>query len=151
VIVGGSAIGCATADYLAQSGALDGRRIIVVERDPTFATCSTARSAGGVRQQFSTPENILMSQVMIDLLRNLKDRFGPEADVGFREQGYLILASQDGAVILQSNVETQRRYGADVHLLGPDALRVRFPWLATDDVACGSFGASGEGWIDPVS
>src|SRR5690606_1777886 len=126
VIVGGSAIGCATAYYLAQSGAVDGRRVVIVEKDPTFATCSTARSAGGVRQQFSTPENIRMSQVMVDLLRNLKERFGPDADVGFREQGYLILASAAGADILRSNVATQRALGADVHLLGPDALKTRF-------------------------
>lgn len=151
VIVGGSAIGCATAYYLAQSGAIDGRRVVIVEKDPTFSTCSTARSAGGVRQQFSTTENILMSQVMVDLLRNLKERFGPEADVGFREQGYLILASAEGADVLASNVETQRAHGADVHLLDPDALKSRFPWLSTDDVAYGGFGASGEGWLDPVS
>ena len=151
VIVGGSVIGCATAYCLTQLGALDGRRIVVVEKDPSFATCSTARSAGGVRQQFSTPENILMSQVMIDLLRSLKDRFGPDADVGFREQGYLILASRDGVDVLRSNVQTQRAHGADVHLLDPEALSERFPWLSTEGVACGSFGASGEGWIDPVS
>jgi len=151
VIVGGSVIGCATAYYLTQLGGLDGCRIVVVEKDPSFATCSTARSAGGVRQQFSTPENILMSQVMIDLLRNLKDRFGPDADVGFREQGYLILASREGADVLRSNVEMQRAHGADVHLLAPEELRKRFLWLSTVGVACGSFGASGEGWIDPVS
>lgn len=151
VIVGGSVIGCATAYYLAQSGALDGRRIIIVEKDPTFATCSTARSAGGVRQQFSTPENIAMSQAMLDVLRHLKERFGPDADVGFREQGYLILASQEGADVLAGNVETQRAHGADIHLLDANALRTRFPWLSTEGVACGSFGASGEGWLDPVS
>lgn len=151
VIVGGSAIGCATAYYLAQSGALGGRRVVIVEKDPSFATCSTARSAGGVRQQFSTPENILMSQVMVDLIRNLKERFGPDADVGFREQGYLILASAEGADVLKASVETQRALGADVHLLDPDALKSRFSWLSTEDVAYGGFGASGEGWLDPVS
>src|SRR5690606_6099642 len=70
VIVGGSIVGCATAYYLAQSGAIANRRITVVEKDLTYATCSTARSAGGVRQQFSTPENIAMSKVTLDLIRN---------------------------------------------------------------------------------
>lgn len=150
-IVGGSAIGSATAYYLARSGAVDGRRVVIVEKDPTYAACSTARSAGGVRQQFSTPENIRMSQVMVDLLRNLKERFGPDADVAFREQGYLILASAAGTDVLKSNIALQRAYGADVHLLAPDALNSRFPWLSTEDVAYGGFGASGEGWLDPVS
>ena len=151
VIVGGSIVGCATAYYLAQSGAIAGRRITVVEKDPTYATCSTARSAGGVRQQFSTPENIAMSKVTLDLIRNLKETFGPEADVAFREQGYLILASEDGAEILAANVATQRGQGADIVLMQPDELAGRFPWLEMTGLACGSFGRSGEGWIDPVS
>ena len=151
VIVGGSIVGCATAYYLAQSGAIAGRRITVVEKDPTYATCSTARSAGGVRQQFSTPENIAMSKVTLDLILNLKETFGPEADVAFREQGYLILASEDGAEILAANVATQRGQGADIVLMQPDELAGRFPWLEMTGLACGSFGRSGEGWIDPVS
>lgn len=150
VIIGGSIVGCATAYYLAKSGALAGRRISVVEKDPTFAACSTARSAGGVRQQFSTPENIALSKVTLDLLRNLKETFGPDADVSFREQGYLILASEEGADVLAANVETQRGQGADIVLMRPDELAGRFPWLDLAGLACGSFGRSGEGWIDPV-
>lgn len=151
VIVGGSIVGSATAYYLAKAGAMDGRRIVVIEKDPTYAICSTARSAGGVRQQFSTPENLALSRVTLDLIRNLKETFGPDADVGFREQGYLLLASPEGASVLASNVESQRSMGADIELLQPDDLAKRFPWLNTEGLACGSFGRSGEGWIDPVS
>jgi glycine/D-amino acid oxidase-like deaminating enzyme len=35
-----------------------------------------------------------------------------------------------------------------VALLGPEALRQRYPWLNVDDVALGSLGLSGEGWFD---
>ena len=38
--------------------------------------------------------------------------------------------------------------GADVVLLSPDELTRRFPWLATDGIALGSLGCSGEGWFD---
>jgi FAD-dependent oxidoreductase domain-containing protein 1 len=151
VIVGGGIVGCATGYYLAEAGALHGRRIVIVEKDPSYAFCSTARSAGGVRQQFSTPENIAMSRVTLDLLRNLKETFGPEADVAYREQGYLMLASEEGAGVLAANVEVQRRNGGDIELIGADALGERFPWLNTEGLACGSFGRSEEGWIDPVS
>jgi glycine/D-amino acid oxidase-like deaminating enzyme len=149
--VGGGAVGSAAAFYLTRPGALDGRRIIIVEQDPSYALSSTARSAGGLRQQFSTPENIAMSQVTLALIRNLKETFGPEADVGFREQGYLILASEEGRGILASNVTLQREQGADIALLGADELEARFPWLSTAGIGAGSFGQSGEGWLDPVS
>jgi FAD-dependent oxidoreductase domain-containing protein 1 len=151
VIVGGGAVGSAVAYYLTRSGALDGRRIIIVERDPSYALSSTTRSVGGLRQQFSTPENIAMSQVTLALIRHLKETFGPAADVGFREQGYLILASEEGRGILACSVALQQAQGANTALIDADGLAARFPWLSTAGVGAGSFGQSGEGWLDPVS
>ena len=150
VIIGGAVIGSAVAYYLATLGQFKPGRIVVVERDTTYAECSTARSAGGIRQQFSTPENIALSQVTLALLRSLKETFGNAADVGFKEQGYLILASETGVPILRGNNEIQRAASTDIHLLSPDAMAKQFPWLNLDGVALGSFGRTGEGWLDPV-
>jgi glycine/D-amino acid oxidase-like deaminating enzyme len=150
VIIGGGVVGSATAYALLQAG-MPGRDIVVVERDPSYQACSTARSAGGVRQQFSTRENIQLSQATLALLRELKDRFGSDADVSFREQGYLLLASEGGRGVLADNVRLQRSMGADTHLLDVSALAERFPWLACEGLAAGSFGVRGEGWMDPVA
>ncbi len=151
VIIGGGIVGSATAYYLAKAGGIAGRRITIVEKDTSYACCSTSRSAGGVRQQFSTPENIAMSRVTLELIKNLKDTFGPTADVGFHEQGYLILTSDEGAEVLRSNVELQRAHGASTVLLPASELRDRFPWLNTDGLVAGSFGSANEGWLDPSS
>src|SRR5690606_36781581 len=51
VIIGGGIVGSATAYWLAQAADLDGRRVTVVEKDPSYAVSSTPRSAGGIRQQ----------------------------------------------------------------------------------------------------
>ena len=150
VIVGGAVIGSAVAYYLATLGDFEPGRIVVVERNMTFAESSTARSAGGIRQQFSTPENIALSQVLLATLRNLKETFGANADVGFKEQGYLILASESGVPILRGNNAIQQEAGTDIRLLDPDQMAQRFPWLNLDGLALGSFGATGEGWLDPV-
>jgi glycine/D-amino acid oxidase-like deaminating enzyme len=149
VIVGGAVIGSAVAFYLTRLG-FDGQ-IVVLEQDPTYTRCCTARSAGGIRQQFSTPENIRLSQATLTLLRNLEAVFGPDADVGFREQGYLILASPEGDTILNDNVRLQQSHGANVERYAADTLATHFPWLAIDGVAAGSFGRKGEGWVDPVA
>jgi FAD-dependent oxidoreductase domain-containing protein 1 len=151
VIVGGAVMGSAVAYYLGQLGAFPPGRVVIVEKDMSFATASTALSAGGIRGQFSTPENIALSQVTLALLRNLKETFGPEADVSFKEQGYLLLASAGGEAILRSNNEVQRAAGTDIHILRPDKMAKRFPWLNLDGIACGAFGQTGEGWMDPVS
>jgi glycine/D-amino acid oxidase-like deaminating enzyme len=85
VIVGGGIVGSAVAYFLSSDAAFRGRRIVLIERDPSYREASTSHSAGGVRQQFSTPENIRLSQFTLDLFRRLKEVFGPDADVGFRE------------------------------------------------------------------
>jgi glycine/D-amino acid oxidase-like deaminating enzyme len=149
VIVGGGVVGSATAYYLKRHGFTG--RIAIVEKDTTYQLCCTARSVGGLRQQFSTPENIALSKFGLALMRNLKAEFGPEADVNFREFGYLMMASEDGLDILEENHRVQIANGADNILLkGPD-LAARFPWINPDGVAAGCFGLSGEGWLDPYS
>ena len=151
VIVGGGIIGSAVAYFLSTDASVRGRRIVLAERDPSYAEASTARSAGGLRQQFSTPENIAMSQVTLELFRKLRTMFGPDADVSFREQGYLILSTDAGRQGLSDNVQLQRSHGAGIVLLDAAQLAQRFPWLSTEGLAAGAFGESGEGWFDPPS
>jgi sarcosine oxidase len=149
VIVGGGVVGSSAAYFLKRQGFKGS--IAIIEKDLTFANCCTARSCGGVRQQFSTPENIELSKFGLDFIRNLKDEFGPEADVAFREYGYLILASSEGRAILEENHAVQIANGADNVLLDPEGLAKRFQWLVTDGLVLGCFGRSGEGWVDPYS
>jgi glycine/D-amino acid oxidase-like deaminating enzyme len=147
VIVGGGVVGSACAHYLKKHGFTG--TVAMVEKDVSWQFGCTARSVGGLRQQFSTPENIALSTFGIRLVKALKQEFGPEADVGFKEQGYLILASEAGLPVLRENHEVQKAHGADNALLDPPALAERFPWLVTEGVAAGSFGLSNEGWVDP--
>ena len=151
VIVGGGIVGSAVAHFVSSDAAFRGRRIVLIERDPSYREASTSHSAGGVRQQFSTPENIRLSQFTLDLFRRLKEVFGPDADVGFREQGYLILASQAARGVLAENVALQTSMGADIALGEPAELAGRFPWLSAEGIAAGAFSRSGEGWYDPPS
>ncbi len=149
VIVGGGIVGSSAAYFLRKQGFTG--TIALIERDTSYANGCTARSCGGIRQQFSTPENIILSKFGLNILRHLKEEFGPSADVSFREQGYLILASEDGKAILEENHAIQVENGADNVLLDAQGLARHFPWLVTDGLALGCFGRSGEGWLDPYS
>ena len=73
---------------------------------------------------------------------------GMAPEVGFVEGGYLFLATPAGQAVLESNHRIQSDLGADVALLSVPALAQRFAWLATTDLAAGSLGLSGEGWLD---
>lgn len=149
LIVGGGIVGSATAYFLRKQGFVGSAAI--VEKDLTFARACTSLSCGGIRQQFSTPENIELSKFGLQQIRNLKSEFGGEADVSFREYGYLILASSQGVPVLTENHRIQREHGADNLLLSAGELAERFPWMRTDDLALGCYGVSGEGWLDAYS
>ena len=148
VIIGGAAIGSATAFFLTRHPSFDGS-VLVLEKDPSYTQCSTTLSMASIRQQFSTPANILASAFGVEFIKNTVSEFGVEFDLSFRENGYLILASDAGTETLRGNHDIQTGLGADNVLLTPDEIRARFPWMSTDGLAMGCLGLSGEGWFDP--
>jgi sarcosine oxidase len=144
-------IGSAVAYFLAAEPAFDGS-ILVVERDPSYRTASTTLSWGGIRQQFSTPENVSMSLFGARFAKAAAERLavdGEAPDLGFHENGYLFLASPSGLPVLQRNHALQRSLGARHVMLDRAGLAARFPWLSTDGLGGGAFGLENEGWIDP--
>ena len=149
VIVGGAAVGSAIAYFLKRDGFRG--RVMVVEKDPSYQWCASGRAVAGIRQQFSTPENIRLSQFGVGLFRSIKSEFGPDADIAFRERGYMIMASAEGRAVLEANIALQRNLGADTELLEPSEIARRFPWLSVEGLAAAGWGRTGEGWIDPAS
>src|SRR3712207_2060029 len=131
IIVGGAVIGSAVAFFLKHELAYPGT-VAVVERDPTYSRAATTLSAASIRQQFSMPENIRLSTFGVDFLRSLPERFGPEADTGLRESGYLLLAGEAGRAVLTANHAVQTAEGADIALLDPAGVGARFPRLRAD-------------------
>lgn len=150
VIVGGAVMGSSIA-YHAMRELGPATRCLVVEADPSYRTAATALSAGSIRQQFSASVNVQISLYGIAFLREIGERLGVVGErpsVGLHEGGYLFLATPAGLDILSANQANAARLGADIVLLQPDELAMRFPWLNTSGLAAASFGASGEGWFD---
>lgn len=146
VIIGGAIVGASVAYFLREeefSGS-----IALIERDPQFARAATTLSAASIRQQFSIAQNIRLSRFTLQFFRQLQERFGAGADIGFRENGYLILASKEGAAVLEANHAVQLAEGADIVLEDAASLEARFGWLSGEGIAAGALGLSGEGWFD---
>ena len=152
-IAGGGLMGSAVAYFLAADPDFDGS-VVVIERDPAYEFCTTGRSWGGFRQQFSTPENVRMSLFGIAFFRRIAEHLavaGEAPNLGFKEPGYLFLAGESGRAQLEANCAVQWAEGAAVTLLEPDEIAARFPWLNTAGVAAAGFGHANEGWIDASS
>jgi FAD-dependent oxidoreductase domain-containing protein 1 len=146
VIIGGAIVGSAVAYYLREEGFIGS--IALIERDPQFAHSATTLSCASIRQQFSIAENIRLSQFTLGLFRRLTQEFGADADIGFREKGYLILAGEAGLPVLQANHRVQEGEGTDILVEDAEALRRRFAWLSTEGITAGAWGRTGEGWFD---
>lgn len=127
--------------------------IAVVERDPTLSTASSSLSVGGIRQQYSHPTNIKLSMKSAEYLRNIKLHLGTAGhdlpDIQFNPQGYLFLASQNGADQLMTNYAAQVENGAKVMLMTQQKLKEVFPWINADGIELACYGLENEGWFDP--
>jgi sarcosine oxidase subunit beta len=146
VVIGGGAIGCATAFFAARAGL----KVVVLERHAALATLTTPVSSGAFRLQFDNPEEIELVREGIELFDSFAARTGLSGwDLGLRHGGYLFCSLTDATVERSRRlVERQREWGlADVELLSGDEARARWPWLSPD--VLGARYRAGDGWLDP--
>lgn len=142
-IVGGGIMGAATAYYLARRGLKD---VILLEKD-LLSQASTGLSVGGIRQQFSHPANIRLSQQSVRVFLSFREEFG--VDIGYRRAGYLFLAGKEETWRdFLTSAETQRRLGVPVELLDQKEISARWPYLNVIDIRGGTFCAE-DGYADP--
>ena len=82
VIVGGAAVGSAAAFFLASQEDFQGR-VLVLEQDFSYEKCATALSAASIRHQFSTPENIWLSQFGTHFLKHIYQYLAVDCEVPY--------------------------------------------------------------------
>jgi len=151
LIIGGGAIGSASAYFLSGLMGKD-EKITVVERDPSYQFASSSLSAASIRQQFSTPLSVQLSQFGYAFLRGCVDEDGteprvPGGAVGLHESGYLFLGRAEQAESLRARTRIARTNGAVINEFSPAELAARYPWLNVDDIAYACIGHN-EGWFD---
>lgn len=112
---------------------------------------STARSAGGIRQQFTLAENVALSIYGAWWIKSgLSEAVGEDCELNFVECGYLTLARDEAH--LRDAHAIQISAGADwIKFLRKDQLEARFPWIDTTGVAAAAFGEANEGYFDAYS
>ena len=113
VVVGGGIVGLSSAYYLAQRGV----DVTLCEKG-SLGSASTARSAGGIRSQFSTAVNVRLSEASREVWDGFEAEFG--VNIEHRRCGYLFLARTDEtAEQFRANVAMQNDIGVDSSFLDP--------------------------------
>ncbi|UPH72613.1 FAD-binding oxidoreductase [Abyssibius alkaniclasticus] len=151
VIIGGGIMGASTAWFLTDTPDFDGT-VLVVERDPSYATASTTHTNSCMRQQFSDPLNVQISQFAAAFIKDLRTNMGGDERVpnlSVQNFGYLYLADNEGfADVLRANQKVQLAAGAQTQLLDASALKAAYPFYQLDDIILGSINRKDEGFFD---
>src|SRR5215510_9124774 len=132
LIIGGGVVGSSIAYHLA----LDGRRVLVVERGAVaHAPAASWASAGGVRRQGRDPAEAALAVEAIARWPTLEQEL--HADLHYRQGGNLLLAESDAeAELLAVFVREQHALGfRDVRLLDRPAVRALVPAVGQQAVA----------------
>ena len=155
VIVGGAVMGSSSAYWLTESGDFKGS-VLVVERDSTYHFAPSARAASCIRQQFSQPINILISQFGIAFIRGFRERMAGHypgevaPDLALKEHGFLYCWPPEHAQAARERAAMQRELGAHTLFLTPGEIKQRFPWANVDDLGGASWASEAEGWFDNI-
>ncbi len=154
VIVGGAIMGASTAWFLTEQAGFDGR-VLVIERDGTYANCSTMHTNSCMRQQFSTPLNVKISQFAADFVKNLPRYMGDDPRVpnlAIRSFGYMYLADNEAfADVLRDNQRIQLAEGAATQLMDAAQIEAAYPFYNVDDIVLGSINLVDEGLWDATA
>lgn len=130
VIVGGGVMGASTAYHLAARGA---GSVVLLEKRDYLGEESTGACAGGIRHQFSTETNVLLSKHSIEMMERFPEELGQPLDVTLC--GYLILLSDpEDLPVFRANVELQHRLGVKTEWLEPEEAGARVPLVNTEGV-----------------
>lgn len=113
VVIGGGVIGCSTAYNLAKLGA---GKVVVLEKS-YLASGATGRCGAGMRMQWGTETNCLLSRESVKMLSHLPELLDVNVDIEFTQNGYLMPAYSEKMaeqfkqnLLLQNSLEIPARW-----------------------------------------
>jgi len=138
VIIGGGISGAAIGYFLLKHGAKD---VVILERD-YLAAGATGRCGAGIRQQWGTELNCLMSKYSCEFFENATDelKINEGIDIEFHQGGYLLLISTEKELEqTKKNIALQNSLGIASRLLDTNEIKEIAPALSTEGILAGAF------------
>ena len=144
VVIGGGAIGCAVAYRLAKKGL---KNVVLLEKR-YLTSGSTGRCGSGIRQQWGTEMNCLLSRGSAELYKTMGEETG-FGDIEFRQSGYLLVTyDEKQALRLKKNLAVQHKLGIPSREVPAKEAKEIVPYL-NDDGLVAAFFCQEDGHINP--
>ena len=151
VIIGGAMYGSSTAWWLSRNTDFSGS-ILVIDRDMSFEFTSTSHTNSCIRQQFSNPTNIQISQFGAEFINNFRSFFDDDPrvpDIHIQSYGYMYLAnSVSFAASLKESQEVQKKWGAGTKHMSQAEIKASYPFYNVEDIVAGNHNLTNEGYFD---
>ncbi|BBB93001.1 MAG TPA: FAD-binding oxidoreductase [Methylomusa anaerophila] len=136
VVIGGGVVGCSIAYNLARQGV---KGIAVIEKG-YLASGATGRCGAGVRTQWGTETNCILSRESIRMYENLPEILDVAGDIEFKQGGYLLLAYTDKMVDqFQKNLELQNSLHIPSFWVSPPEAKEIVPHLNIEGLLGATF------------
>ena len=144
VIIGGGINGCALAYQLATRGV----SVVLIEKN-YLTYGATGRCGAGIRQQWSTRENVKLAMQSVKIFEKLQHELG--WDIGLRQGGYIIaIHNEDALKQMERNVKMQQSLGLPVSLINTVGIKDIVPILDIEGMnAIGATFCPTDGHADP--
>jgi len=128
VVIGGGVVGCSTAYNLAKLGA---GKVALLEKS-YLASGATGRCGAGMRMQWGSETNCLLSRESVTMLSNLAQRLDVDVDIEFKQNGYLLLAYNEKMEDqFKKNLIVQKSLGIPARWVSPEESKELAPILST--------------------
>lgn len=145
VVIGGGVVGCSTAYNLAKLGA---KNVVLLEKR-YLASGSTGRCGAGMRVQWGTETNCLLSRESVKMLSQLPQMLDVDIDIEFHQSGYLLPAYTDKTVEqFKKNLELQNSLDIHTQWLTPEECLDVVPFMNLNGVFGATFCAE-DGHCNP--
>ena len=151
VIVGGAMLGSSVAWFTMMNPDFNGS-LLVVEKDPTYEFTSTAHTNSCMRQQFSNPINVQVSQFAAEFVKNFRDFFGGDdrvPNISLQSYGYMYLADNpEFAETLKEAQQIQASLGSGTKFMTADEIARDYPFYNLDGIIGANHNLIDEGYFD---
>ncbi|ACN16906.1 FAD dependent oxidoreductase [Desulforapulum autotrophicum HRM2] len=141
IIIGGGIMGSSTAYHLMKADKT--LKVVVVEKDATYAKASTTLSMVNTRIQYSLKENIQISQHAENVLENFEDEMevnGVRPNIVYKREGNLVILDAKAEASARKAYEMQKELGCAIEWWSPEKIKEVYPLYNMDGVVGGTFG-----------
>ncbi|MDD3642070.1 MAG: FAD-binding oxidoreductase [Candidatus Krumholzibacteria bacterium] len=144
IVIGAGSVGLPTAYFLA----LEGWKVLVVDRERAVGQGQNKAAIGGVRATHSDPAKITLCLKSIEIFSTWKERYGD--DIGWIEGGYCFPVYREiDQLKLKALLPIQKSFGLEIDWYGPDEIGRLIPGINPEGLLGGTF-APRDGQVSPL-